>query len=53
MLYRTDEEWKLMPLIAKYHQHGEDHEQPVIDESELRAHEKMGQIGRASCRERV
>ena len=44
MLYITDEEWKLMPLIAKYHQHGEDHEQPVIDESELRAHEKMGHI---------
>lgn len=44
MLYRTDEEWKLMPLVAKYHQHGEDHEQPVIDESELRAHEEMGHI---------
>ena len=43
-MYRTDEEWKLMPLIAKYHQHGEGREQPVIDESELRAHEEMGHI---------
>lgn len=46
MLYRDYEanEWKLMPLVAKYHQRGEDHEQHVIDESELRAHEEMGHI---------
>ena len=44
MLFYKNKEWQLMPLIAKYHQHGEDHEQPVIDESELRAHEKMGHI---------
>lgn len=44
MLYRTEDEWKLMPLVAKYHQHGENHEQPVIDESELRAHEEMSHI---------
>ena len=44
MLFRTESEWKLMPLLAKYHQHGKDHEQHVIDESELRAHEEMGHI---------
>lgn len=44
MLYRTDEEWKLMPLLAKYRQHGEDHEQHVIDKVDLEAFAELGHI---------
>ena len=44
MLYRADEEWKLMPLVATFLQHEQEHEQHVIDETELRAHEEMAHI---------
>ena len=44
MLYRTDEEWKLMPLVATFLQHEQEHAQYVIDETELRIHEKMAHI---------
>lgn len=51
MLYRTDEEWKLMPLIAKYHQHEEEHEQYAISETELRAFDEMGHIDNLEFKE--
>lgn len=44
MLYRTDEEWKLMPLVATFLQHEQEHTQYVIDETELRIHEEMAHI---------
>lgn len=53
MLYRTEDEWKLMPLVAKYHQHGESHEQHVASESELRAHEEMGHITELTFEEAI
>ena len=46
MLYRDygENEWKLMPLIATFLQHEEEHEQYAISETELRAFEEMGHI---------
>lgn len=43
MLYRDYEanEWKLMPLVATFLQHEQEHTQCVIDETELRIHEEM------------
>ena len=53
MLYYENNEWQLMPYIAKYHQRGEDHEQHIIDESELRAHEEAGHITELTFEEAV
>ena len=46
MLYRDyeNQEWKLMPLTATFLQHEQEHEQYVISEVELRAHEEMAHI---------
>lgn len=44
MLYREDEEFKLMPFQATYTQHGEDHINYVVDKSELEAYEELGHI---------
>lgn len=53
MLYRDYEEneWKLMPLVATFLQHREEHEQHVIDEKELRGHEEMGHIDNLEFKE--
>lgn len=44
MLYREDEQFKLMPFQATYTQHGEDHTNYVVDKSELEAYEELGHI---------
>lgn len=44
MLYRTEDEWKLMPLVATFLQHEQTQEMHVIDETELRAHEEMAHV---------
>lgn len=53
MLYRDYEanEWKLMPLVATFLQHEKEHEQYVIDETELRAHEEMAHIDELEFKE--
>ena len=47
MIYKEDE-YKLMPYLATYEQHGETHEQYVVDKSELEAFEQMGHISKLS-----
>lgn len=44
MLYRSEDKFKLMPLLATYNQHGETHEQYVIKRKELQNFEEMGHI---------
>ena len=44
MLYREDEKFKLMPFVATYTQHGEEHEQHVTDKEELQAHADLGHV---------
>ena len=53
MLYRDYEagEWKLMPLVATFLQHEKEHQQHVIDEKELRAHEEMLHIDNLEFKE--
>lgn len=45
MIYKEDE-YKLMPHLATYEQHGETHEQHVVDKKELQAFERMGHISK-------
>lgn len=44
MLYRSEDKFKLMPLLATYNQHGETHEQYAIKRKELQNFEEMGHI---------
>ena len=43
MIYH-DNEYKLMPYIASYVQHDEQHEQHVPNKDELKAYEQLGHI---------
>ena len=43
MIYH-DNEYKLMPYVAKYTQHNELHEQHVPNKEELKAYEQLGHI---------
>lgn len=44
MLYHKENEFKLMPFVAVFKQHGEEHEQHVIDQVDLTDYQKMGHI---------
>jgi hypothetical protein len=44
MLYQENDEYKLMPLIAKYTQYGQAHEQHVANKEDMQAFEEMGHI---------
>lgn len=44
MLYRENEEYKLIPYIATYTQNEQQHEQHVASKAEMEAFEKMGHI---------
>lgn len=50
MIYKEDE-YKLMPHLATYEQHGETHEQYVVNKKELEAFEKMGHISKLAFEE--
>lgn len=43
MIYH-DNEYKLMPYVAKYTQHNEQHEQHISNKEELSAYEELGHI---------
>lgn len=47
MIYKEDE-YKLMPYLATYEQHGEMNEQYVVEKKELQAFEQMGHISKLS-----
>lgn len=51
MLYRDNEEFKLMPLKASFDQHGEQHTAYVVEREEMRAYERMGHIKSLSFEE--
>jgi len=51
LLYRENEEFKLMPFQATYTQHGEDHINYVVDKSEMEAYEELGHIKDLSFKE--
>lgn len=53
MLYRENEEYKLMPFVATYEQNGEKHTQHVIDKEELRHFEGLGHIKNLSFEDAV
>lgn len=44
MLYRNENKFALMPFLAMFEQHGEVHEQYVVNKKELEDFEKMGHI---------
>lgn len=44
MLYRENEEFKLMPFKALFTQHGEDHVSYIVEKAEMKAYEDMGHI---------
>lgn len=44
MLYQKDGEFKLMPFVATFRQHGEEHEQHVVNKRDLESYEKAGHI---------
>lgn len=44
MLYREDEQFKLMPFKATYTQHGEEHVTHIVNKKEIQAYEEMGHI---------
>ena len=44
MLYRNEDKYALMPFLATFEQHGEVHEQYVVNKKELEDFEKMGHI---------
>lgn len=51
MLYREDEQFKLMPFVATYIQHGQEHIGYVVDKSEMEAYEELGHIKNLSFKE--
>jgi len=51
MLYREDEQFKLMPLKATYKQHGKEHISYVAGRKEMEPYEEMGHISELSFEE--
>lgn len=51
MLYRENEEFKLMPFKASFTQHGEDHINYVVEKAEMEAYEELGHIKDLSFKE--
>lgn len=44
MLYRENDQFKLMPFVATYTQHDEEHEQHVTEKADLEAFTELGHI---------
>jgi len=53
MVYREDEQFKLMPLKATYKQHGKEHISYVAERKEMEAYEEMGHISNLSFEEAI